>query len=191
MTPLQRWLRAGMACGIADFLWACGQTKFMYGGSITRLWQGVASVPLGASMLERGTTGVLAGVACHFLVAFTWAAIFVFVVSKIGAIQRLVASTTGAIVAAAVYGPVIWTAMSCLVIPSMTHRPPTINGRWFIQLAGHMISSARRWCSAGARGRALRKRAERRQETRRRIGVSCGAFWRPRVQSTARGRSQA
>ena len=139
MTPAQRWVRAGLACGISDFLWACGQTKFMYGRSIMRLWQSVASTPFGASMLERGATGAMIGVLCHFAVAFTWAAVIVFALSKIGVITRAVRSTTGALVVAVVYGPAIWVAMSCVVVPALTHNPPAINTRWFIQLVGHMI----------------------------------------------------
>jgi uncharacterized membrane protein YagU involved in acid resistance len=39
---------------------------------------------------------------------------------------------------AAVYGPVIWLVMSLVVIPMLTHRPPAINIRWWVQLVGHV-----------------------------------------------------
>ena len=83
--------RAGLACGVTDFLWACAQTKFMYGGSITSLWQGVASVPFGQSMLHR-RHGALIGVGLHFVTAFTWAAVFVFVLSRLTFVQKTLAS---------------------------------------------------------------------------------------------------
>lgn len=138
MTDGARWVRAGLACGVTDFLWACGQTKFMYGGSITRLWQGVASVPFGPSMLDGGRQAALVGVGLHFVTAFTWSALFVFVVSRLAVVRRLLESRGGAWKVAAVYGPFVWTAMSWAVIPSMTHRLPTITSRWFIQLLGHV-----------------------------------------------------
>ena len=137
-TPVQRWVRAGLACGITDFLWACGQTKFMNGGSITRLWQGVAAAPFGASMFDRGATGVLLGIACHFAVAFTWAGIFVFFLSCRRFIKPATQSAAGTVLVAAIYGPLIWTTMSWAVIPLMTHKLPSLTVRWFIQLAGHV-----------------------------------------------------
>jgi hypothetical protein len=42
--------------------------------------------------------------------------------------------------AAVVYGPLIWIVMSAVVIPLLTGRPlATITGRWWIQLAGHVV----------------------------------------------------
>ena len=38
---------------------------------------------------------------------------------------------------AAVYGPLIWLVMSLVVIPAFSHRPPTINFRWWMQFVGH------------------------------------------------------
>jgi hypothetical protein len=35
------------------------------------------------------------------------------------------------------YGPFIWMAMSLAVIPLLTHRPPTIGFRWWVQFIGH------------------------------------------------------
>ena len=138
MIPTQRWIRAGTACAIVDFLWACGQTKFMYGGSITRLWQGVASAPFGAGMLEQGYRAALLGVALHISVAFTWSAVFVFVLSPVPPVSKAVRWAGGALAVAAIYGPLIWTTMSLLVIPSMTHKAPVITNRWWIQFVGHM-----------------------------------------------------
>lgn len=137
MTNGARWMRAGLACGVTDFLWACGQTKFMYGGSIARLWQGVAAVPFGPSMLN-GRHGVLVGVGLHFVTAFTWSALFVFLVSRLPLVRRVLTSPGGAWKVAAVYGPFVWTVMSWAVIPSMTHRLPALTSRWFIQLLGHV-----------------------------------------------------
>jgi uncharacterized membrane protein YagU involved in acid resistance len=45
----------------------------------------------------------------------------------------------GLLAVAAVYGPLVWCAMSLFVIPTFTHRPPTINYRWWVQFFGHMV----------------------------------------------------
>lgn len=38
---------------------------------------------------------------------------------------------------ALVYGPLIWVAMSLVVVPALAHRAVPVNMRWWIQLAGH------------------------------------------------------
>jgi uncharacterized membrane protein YagU involved in acid resistance len=43
---------------------------------------------------------------------------------------------------AAVYGPIIWMVMSLAIIPLFTHRPPAINGRWWVQFFGHIPAVA-------------------------------------------------
>ena len=57
---------------------------------------------------------------------------------KLAPVRRTVTSAAGLFAVAAVFGPIVWMTMSMLVIPSMTHRPPTINNRWWIQLFGHI-----------------------------------------------------
>ena len=74
----------------------------------------------------------------HVLVAFTWAAVFVFGVLRWAPARRVLASPGGAVKVALVYGPLIWIVMSCLVIPVLTRRPPAVNARWLVQLAGHV-----------------------------------------------------
>jgi hypothetical protein len=41
-------------------------------------------------------------------------------------------------VIASVYGPLIWIVMSMLIVPQLTHRPPAITYRWWIQFFGHI-----------------------------------------------------
>ncbi|HEY0529093.1 MAG TPA: hypothetical protein VGD02_09710, partial [Gemmatimonadaceae bacterium] len=53
-------------------------------------------------------------------------------------LRRLVASRYGILKVAAIYGPCIWLVMSLIVIQSLTHRPPTINYRWWVQFFGHI-----------------------------------------------------
>jgi uncharacterized membrane protein YagU involved in acid resistance len=52
--------------------------------------------------------------------------------------RRLLASRHGVLKMAALYGPLVWSAMSLLVIPLLTHRPPTVGFRWWVQFFGHI-----------------------------------------------------
>jgi hypothetical protein len=131
-------LRTWLLIGVVDFLFATCLSVFAYGGTFSRLWQGVASVPFGADMLKGGTRAVAIGIALHFAVAFVWSAFFVLVVSRLGFVRRLLASPTGVLAVAAVYGPFIWLVMSFVVIQSFTQRPPAINFRWWVQFFAHI-----------------------------------------------------
>ena len=135
---LRRLLRAGVLTGVVDFLFASALSVFAYGSTFSRLWQGVASVPLGRQALEGGTPMVAAGILIHFGVAFAWSAVFVFLVLRWPRVRSVLASPYGVAKIALVYGPLIWIVMSTLVIPPFTGRMPTINARWWIQLLGHV-----------------------------------------------------
>ena len=139
---LKRWLQAGLVTAVIDFAFSSILVKFFYGSTVTRLWQGVASVPLGAEALNGGWRMALVGVAFHICVAFAWTTVFLAVLMLIPAIDRIAHARFGLITLAAIYGPLIWMAMSFLVIPSMTHRPPTINYRWWVQFFGHIPAVA-------------------------------------------------
>ncbi len=132
-------LRAGIATGVSDFIWACVLSIVVYGSSFTKLWQGVASVPLGESAIDGGPVMTLAGILIHFLVAFTWTAVLVALVKFSPMLRNVLPSFTGAIGVALVYGPFIWVAMSLAVIPALSHRDVPVNTRWWIQLAGHFL----------------------------------------------------
>jgi hypothetical protein len=98
----------------------------------------VAAVPLGPSALQGGTRAVLIGLALHLSVALTWSTVFLVLYSVSGWLRRLTSTPAGVVGAAVVYGPLIWLTMSFIVIQSFTHRPPTINYRWWVQFFGHM-----------------------------------------------------
>ena len=57
--------------------------------------------------------------------------------SRLGWIRRLLASRYGVAKVAALFGPSVWLAMSLVVIPLFTQRPPAFTVRWLIQLIGH------------------------------------------------------
>ncbi|HMI49435.1 MAG TPA: hypothetical protein VK481_12230 [Gemmatimonadaceae bacterium] len=133
-----RLLRSGLLTGVTDGLFACVLALWFYHSTVTRLWQGVASVLLGKSALDGGITTAWIGVLMHFAVAFTWSAVFLFLFTRSSWIRSVVASRNGVIKVASVYGPFIWMAMSLIVIPLLVHRPPSITARWWVQLIGHI-----------------------------------------------------
>ena len=123
---------------MTDGLFSSVLAAFFYGSTVMRLWQGVASVPLGASALDGGVRTAAIGLAIHFCVAFTWSAVFLALVAASSWLRGVLASPLGIIAAAAIYGPIVWMTMSLVLIPLFTHRPPAINFRWWVQFFGHI-----------------------------------------------------
>jgi hypothetical protein len=133
-----RLVAAGLLIATVDGLWAIVLTR-LYGRSLARLWQGIAATAFGERMFDGGASTVLLGVLMHFGVAFTWSALFLLIVTRSAWLRRVLDAPYGVLTVAAVYGPMIWIVMSAVVIPLLTHRPLTITGRWWIQLAGHVV----------------------------------------------------
>jgi len=134
---IARLLRAGVLTAVTDGLFSSVLAAFVYGSTVTRLWQGVASVLLGAAAFEGGSRTAAIGVLMHVGVAFGWSAVFVLLVMRSTWVQHLLDSRDGVVTVAAFYGPFIWIAMSLALVPLFTHRPPTIGFRWWVQLIGH------------------------------------------------------
>jgi hypothetical protein len=135
---IARLLRAGVLTGLIDGLFSSVLAAFFYGSTVSRLWQGVASVLLGADAFEGGNRTAAIGVLMHVGVAFGWSGVFLLLVLSSSWLRGVLAEPYGVFAVAAVYGPVIWLVMSLVVIPMLTHRPPAINIRWWVQLVGHV-----------------------------------------------------
>ena len=133
-----RLLRAWLITGVSDALFASCLSAFAYGSTVTRLWQGVAAVPLGSSALDGGLATAAVGLLIHFGVAFAWTALFLLMAERVPLVRQLIASLPGALAVACVYGPLIWVVMSFLVIPAFTGRAPAITFRWWVQFVGHI-----------------------------------------------------
>jgi hypothetical protein len=133
---LTRIVRSGLLTGVIDGLFSSILSVAAYGSTVTRLFQGVASVPLGPTALEGGATTAALGLVFHFCVAFGWSAVFLFLMRSAW-IGRILESRYGVVKVAALYGPSIWMVMSLVLIPLVARRPPTINARWWIQFVGH------------------------------------------------------
>jgi hypothetical protein len=132
-----RLIRAGLLTGIIDGLFSSVLNVLVYGSTISRLFQGVASVLLGKEALDGGAPTVALGVLMHFGVAFGWSAVFLFLVLRSSWVRGLLASSYGVAKVAALYGPFVWMVMSLAAIPILVQRPPTIGVRWWVQLIGH------------------------------------------------------
>lgn len=133
---VRRLLRAGLLTGIVDGAFSSFLVSVVYGSTITRLFQRVASALLGPPAFDGGTRTALIGLMMHFGVAFGWSAVFLLVYDRSAALRRIASTTAGMVSVAASYGPLIWMMMSLVVLP-VFHQPPTLNARWLIQLIGH------------------------------------------------------
>ena len=149
---LPRLIRAWLTTAVSDGIFSSALVTVFYGSTFARLWQGVASVPLGAKALDGGTQAVLMGLAIHFCVALTWSTVFLLIWMSSSTIQRTVSTWGGAFTVACGYGPCIWMFMSLVVVQTLTHKPPTINFRWWVQFFGHIpfvafpiVSTIGRW----------------------------------------------
>ena len=135
--PLYVLIRAWLLTAVIDGLFSSVLNRFFYGSTVTRLWQGVASALLGKEAIDGGTTPAIIGVLMHFGVALAWATLFLLLAIQSSWLRRTISSPAGVIGVAAVYGPIIWMAMSLAIFPLLFHRPTTMNVRWWIQLFGH------------------------------------------------------
>ena len=135
---VSRLLGAALLTGVVDGLFSSILSVVAYGSTVSRLFQGVASVLLGSEALTGGTTTVGLGVLMHFGVAFVWSGVFLFLVLRWQWVRAILSSRYGVAKTASLYGPFIWMVMSLVVIPTLTQRAPAITIRWWIQLIGHI-----------------------------------------------------
>jgi hypothetical protein len=131
-------LRAWLALTVVDGIFATVYPVVAYGQPLGRVWQAVASVLVGPSAMQGGGRTMTIGLVMHAVTALAWTTVFMFLVLPSPRLRRAVSTPGGMVAAAAVYGPLVWMVMSLLVIPQLTGRAPTINGRWWVQLAAHI-----------------------------------------------------
>jgi hypothetical protein len=135
---VSRLVRAWLLTAIVDGLFSSALVVFAYRSTVTRLWQGVASVLLGPAAFKEGVRSVLIGLLLHCAVAFAWSAVFLAIYLSWPRLRRALTTPVGVVVVAGIYGPAIWLVMSLVVISSFTGRPTAINFRWWVQLVGHI-----------------------------------------------------
>jgi hypothetical protein len=105
----------GLVAGVLDLL-AASINAYLRGTSPVRVWQYVASGLLGPASYSRGYASVLLGIFCHFLIAFTAAAVFFFASLRFPILVRR------AVVFGIVYGVVVYFFMSRVVVPLSAAR---------------------------------------------------------------------
>jgi hypothetical protein len=136
---VSRLVRAGLLTAVTDGLFSSLLSVFAYGSTVTRLFQGVASVLFGQAAFDGGTRTAIIGMVMHVGVAFWWSAVFLWLIDRWSWLRTLRVKPYGIITIASGYGPFVWMVMSLIVIPSLTHRPPSITIRWWIQFVGHIL----------------------------------------------------
>lgn len=132
---------AGLAVGVLDALLAMGVYSWWYDlAPPHRIWQGVAGALLGRAALDGGATTVALGLLMHFGIALGWAAVFGVLHARWATLARLTSGVPGALLVAAVYGPLVWLAMNHVLVPLTQARPQQAFGKfWWIQLVGHAV----------------------------------------------------
>jgi len=149
--PVSRLIRAWLLTAVIDGSFSGVLSAAFYGSTVARLFQGVASTLLGPRALTGGTQTALIGVLMHFGVALGWSTVFLLLVMNSPWLRRMLVAPFGVLRVASVYGPCIWMVMSLAVIPTLLHRPPTFNNRWWIQFFGHIpfVALPMVWSIAG------------------------------------------
>ena len=160
MTPSPRdersFLRAvllgGSIGGALDILFAMSFAGF-YGVGPVRVLQTVASGLLGDAAFAGGAPAAITGFACHFLLSWLWAAL------PVAAALRYPMLVRRPLVAAIVFGIVVFLAMRLAVLPLSAYPrpvrfPPLASA---LDLCSHMFLFA--WPIVWAASRAVIARA--------------------------------
>ena len=103
-------LRAGLACGVLDITAAFIVYGF-FGARPIPLLQGIAAGLLGPRAHQGGLATALLGLLCHFLIAFSAAAVY-YAASRRLAYLRTHAATSGIL-----YGIAVYFFMNRIVVP--------------------------------------------------------------------------
>jgi hypothetical protein len=137
--PWARIAQSTIAVALLDGLFAIGYyVVILRLTTATRVWQSVASKVLGPSAYTGGAATVALGLLMHVSVALSWTLIFLVAVRRSSTLRRVLASRFGAVKVAVWYGPLVHIVMTCVVIPVMVHRAPTITSMWIVGLLGHI-----------------------------------------------------
>jgi hypothetical protein len=125
-------LFAGLLCGCMDIT-AAFITWWPKGVKPLRLLQGIAAGWLGPTSFQGGTATALLGLAFHFLIAFSAAAVF------FAASRALAFMVRRPILSGALYGTAVYLAMYWVVMPlSNFHGTKTVTSS-IIAIVTHII----------------------------------------------------
>jgi hypothetical protein len=110
LSPFSAILIGGAIAGSLDIIYAIGFSA-MHGVPPMRILQSVASGLLGKSAFDGGVPIAVLGLALHFFIAFSWAAIF-YLASRV-----IPALTRHAVIAGLFFGFLIYAVMNLVVLP--------------------------------------------------------------------------
>jgi len=147
--PFGKVVLAGLAVGVLDGLFAVGICVTAGTGCVPiRVFWGIAAAVIGRDAAVAGGAATAAlGLGFHFLIAMIWASIYYVGYGLFGWMRGLTSSTRGLIVAAVVFGFLVYLVMDFVVIP-LSHRAfplgqarqTPLSSRFFwIILLGHPI----------------------------------------------------
>jgi hypothetical protein len=108
--PLRAILLGGFCAGLADFLFA-SISRTLSGGAWTDPWKGVASGLLGKAARDGGVDMALLGVALHFFITLSAAAMLYLIVSRVKWLPRQW------IVLGVLYGLAFLAMMNYVILP--------------------------------------------------------------------------
>jgi hypothetical protein len=150
---VQAIVAGGLLAGVLDALDALVAYKLAFGMSPLVIYQFVASGMLGKAAYAGGVGSALLGLAVHFLVAFTAAAVFVLASERLPQLRR------NAVGWGLLFGLAVFAVMNLVVIPlsrigfSVPSLPLLVNG-----VGGHALLvglpialAARRFLGRGER----------------------------------------
>lgn len=109
----------GLACGVFDITQACIAWGLQNHLPPMRIFQSVAAGLLGPKSFQGGISTAALGLFLHFVIAFSWAAIY-YIASR-----KLTFMVESPVIAGLLYGELVWLVMNCVVIPlSALHHGP-------------------------------------------------------------------
>jgi hypothetical protein len=133
---LRAILLGGLIAGTLDISYACSYSYIVRRTSPIRILQSVASGVLGAKAFTGGLKTAVLGLAFHFLIAFTAAAVYYL------ASRKLRFLITQAIISGVIYGLAIYLFMNFVVLPlsaipfKMSYPPASLIGGLLIHTLG-------------------------------------------------------
>jgi uncharacterized membrane protein YagU involved in acid resistance len=107
-TALKTIFLSGLVAGALDCISA---VIFLGNMDFSGVWKYVASGYFGKDAFNGGKEMVAYGLLFHFLIAFSWAAVYYFV------FRRIRFFTTQIILGGLLYGIIVWIVMNLVVLP--------------------------------------------------------------------------
>lgn len=104
-------IRAGLIAGVLDALAAMTMVLIRGGKDPLLVWKFVASGVFGKEALARGTVMIIWGLAFHFFIALSFAALFYLIYPQL---RRFIGSP---VAMGLLYGILVWVIMNLLVLP--------------------------------------------------------------------------